>query len=107
MLATSTFTGGFPWLPLFLFGLYYAATEGVLMAVGSAIIPAALRTSGLAVLTTVIGLGKMVSSVAFGWLWQMHGTYTAILVFVLAMGVSLLVSMRLLRSTTYDKESEA
>ena len=36
-----------------LLGTYYAATDGVLMAMASAVIPAELRSSGLAWLTTV------------------------------------------------------
>ena len=40
-------------LILGLLGTYYAATDGVLMALGSAVIPDELRSSGLAWLTTV------------------------------------------------------
>ena len=58
---------------LFFLGLYYAATEGVLMAMASSVIPASLRASGLAMLVTFINLGKFVSSLLFGWL---YGAYT-------------------------------
>lgn len=50
-------------------GIYYAATEGVLMAMGSAVIPPALRTSGLALLATVTGFGKFGSALLFGWVY--------------------------------------
>ncbi|MBO0797662.1 MAG: MFS transporter [Blastocatellia bacterium] len=67
---------------LLLLGLYYAGTEGVLMAMASAVIPAELRTSGLAILVTAVALGKMVSSFLFGWLWDTHGINVAIITFV-------------------------
>ncbi|MEO5926150.1 MAG: MFS transporter [Bryobacteraceae bacterium] len=98
LLATGTFTGGFPVVPLLLFGTYYAATEGVLMAIASSLIPAELRTTGLALLTTSIGLGKMVSSVAFGWLWESQGRPLATGVFLAMLVVVLLLSWKMLRS---------
>ena len=58
-------------------GLYYAATEGILMAMGSAIIPPVLRTSGLALLATVVGLGKLGSALLFGWVWQTYSSGVA------------------------------
>ena len=60
---------------LFFYGLYYASTEGVLMAMASSIIPASLRTSGLALLLTFIAAGKFVSSLLFGWLWGAYSEY--------------------------------
>ena len=53
-----------------LLGLYYAATEGILMALASAVIPPQRRTAGIAIVATGVGAGKLVSSVAFGALWQ-------------------------------------
>lgn len=76
---------------LVLFGLYYAATEGVLMAMASAIIPADLRTTGLAMLVTFIGIAKMASSLLFGLLWQMGGASMALSVF--GVGISLALPM--------------
>jgi MFS family permease len=63
---------------LALLGLYYAGTEGILLAIASAIAPAARRTTAIAVLVSCIGLGKLVSSVLFGWAWQTFGAATAI-----------------------------
>ena len=79
-------------LCLSLFGLSYAATEGVLMAMASAVIPAELRTSGLALLTTVAGLGKFGSSLLFGWLWHVSGLGTAISVFGFTLIVALMIT---------------
>jgi MFS family permease len=67
---------------LALMGIYYAATEGILMALTSTVLPARLRTSGLALIGTALGLGKMLSSVVFGWVWSGLGQTAAIGSFV-------------------------
>jgi MFS family permease len=61
-----------------LLGAYYAATDGVLMAMASAVLPTDLRTSGLAVLTTVTSLMRLLSSVLLGWLWTTGGGFAAL-----------------------------
>lgn len=85
-------------LTLALMGAYYAATDGVLAAFGSALVPDAVRGSGLALLNTTTGLAKLLSSVAFGLLWTLAGTRTAIVVFavalVAAIGLAALVFAR-------------
>ena len=58
---------------LFLLGLYYAATEGMLMALGSALLPEALRTSGLAILMTALALARICGSAVFGFGWSRFG----------------------------------
>ena len=84
---------------LALLGLFYAATEGILMALCSAVIPPERRTAGIAIVATGVGVGKLVSSVTFGALWQSTGVTTSVTVFGAAMGVALLVSWLLLRKT--------
>ena len=66
---------------LFLLGLYYAGTEGVLMAMASAAVPPEMRASGLAILATAIAMGKAVSSLLFGWIWVAYGVQSAIFTF--------------------------
>jgi MFS family permease len=85
-----------------LFGLYYAATEGVLAAMASAVIPAERRTSGLAILATLIGLAKMASSVAFGWIWQSTSTGFVLAVFGGALAIAIAVSAISLRATAHE-----
>jgi MFS family permease len=63
---------------LLLLGLYYAGTEGVLMAMASAAVPPEMRASGLAILATAIALGKAGSSLLFGWIWELYGSRSAI-----------------------------
>jgi MFS family permease len=85
-------------LALALMGTYYAATDGVLAAFGSAIVPDAVRGSGLALLNTTTGVAKLLSSIAFGALWTLTSTNTAIVVFgaalLLAMGLAALSFVR-------------
>ena len=77
---------------LLLFGAYYAATDGVLMALVSAILPADLRTTGLALLTTVTSLARLLASVLFGALWTWRGTETAVALFVVGLVAALLLA---------------
>jgi MFS family permease len=73
---------------LSLLGAYYAATDGVLMALGSAVIPEELRGSGLALLGTATSLGRFVASLAFGALWTLWGMDAAIATFAVALAAA-------------------
>lgn len=77
---------------LALLGTYYAATDGVLMALASAVIPAGLRSSGLAWLTTATVLAKLCASSLFGKLYQWYGPTEALTVFLGGMVVALPVA---------------
>jgi MFS family permease len=54
---------------LALHGLFYACTDGVLMAVAGPMLPEPVRTSGLALLQTGQALARLCSSVVFGAVW--------------------------------------
>ena len=74
-------------LSLFLLGAYYAATDGVIMAIASAALPVSHRTTGLALLTTLTALSRLVGSSLFGALWGWYGprwSFTIFLVGLLA-----------------------
>jgi MFS family permease len=87
---------------LLLFGLYYAATEGILMALVSVVIPPARRTVGIAIVGTAIGIAKLLSSLAFGALWQGIGVRGAVIIFVIVLGVALVISLALMRATDHE-----
>ena len=74
---------------LVLLGSYYAATDGVLAAMASAAVPAGLRASGLALVSTFGAGVRLAGSVAFGLAWQRWGPAGA----VTAFGVALLVAL--------------
>jgi MFS family permease len=81
---------------LVLFGAFYAATDGVLMAIASSLAPAELRTTGLAVLTTVTSLGRLAASLLFGGLWMAFGHEAAIgLVLIALVAMLALIAPRL------------
>ncbi|MEV0375603.1 MFS transporter [Streptomyces sp. NPDC050636] len=71
--------GGWPLivLTLGLYGVFYAATDGVLMALAGPLLPERLRTTGIAVVQTGQALAYLVSSVLFGLAWQAWGPVTA------------------------------
>ncbi|WTW94351.1 MFS transporter [Streptomycetaceae bacterium NBC_01309] len=77
---------------LALHGVFYAMTDGILMAAAGAGLPAELRTSGLAVLQTGQAAGRFVSSVAFGWTWTQWGPERAVVWSGAALAVALGVS---------------
>ncbi|GAA1712198.1 MFS transporter [Fodinicola feengrottensis] len=72
-------------LALALYGAFYAAVDGVLMATASPLLPKRVRTSGLALLQTCQALAYLLSSVIFGLAWQAFGPDRA--GFVAAAGV--------------------
>uniref|UniRef100_A0AAU2K1F3 MFS transporter n=1 Tax=Streptomyces sp. NBC_00049 TaxID=2903617 RepID=A0AAU2K1F3_9ACTN len=63
---------------LALLGLFYAATDGVLMAAAGPLLPAGLRTTGLAVLQTSQALARFAGSLLFGAAWTLWGPGTAL-----------------------------
>jgi MFS family permease len=76
-------TIGWVWLLFYLalHGGYYAATDGVLMALASQVLPERLRGSGLALLGTAVGLARLLSSVIFGILWTVFGLEATVAAF--------------------------
>lgn len=80
-------------------GLYYAATEGVLMALASSVIPDGRRTIGLAVVATAIACAKLLSSAVFGGLWQSFGIPVALAMFSAALAISMFIAILWLRAT--------
>lgn len=77
---------------LLVMGLFYAATDGVLMAQAALLLPESVRTTGLALLGGLIGLGRMVSSTLFGALWQWQGQIAAFWVFSIILAIAVLTA---------------
>lgn len=70
-------------------GVYYAATDGVLMAVASTLVPAEHRASGLALVQTGSAAAMAVGAGLFGAGWSVLGPSTTLVVF--AAGLVMLV----------------
>jgi MFS family permease len=76
-----------------LLGTYYAATDGVLMALGSTVVPGELRGSGLALLGTATNVGRLLASIAFGALWTWTSIETAFAVFAVMLVAAVALAM--------------
>lgn len=74
-----------------LLGLYYGATDGVLPALASGVIPEHLRSGGLALLTTVVAVARMLSALSFGLIWHRIGVDRALSVVLCGILVSVIV----------------
>ncbi|NBH01775.1 MFS transporter [Amycolatopsis sp. SID8362] len=67
-------------IALGLHGVFYAATDGVLMAAAGPLIPRDLRATGMAVVQTGQAVARMLSSVLFGLAWTLWDLRPAVLV---------------------------
>ncbi len=77
-------------------GGYFAATEGVLTAIAGAVLPEELQASGIGFLITVVSIGRLISSVAFGALWLTIGLQSSVVLFAIAMACAIAVAWPLL-----------
>jgi MFS family permease len=84
-------------LVLVLLGTYYAATDGVLPALVSRLVPDDLRGSGIAAAQTVVALSRFVSALAFGSLWVLFGRGHALLVVGVLLALALPAAWLMLR----------
>ncbi|MFM9370879.1 MFS transporter [Streptomyces sp. Da 82-17] len=82
---------------LLLVGVFYAATDGVLMALAGPFLPARHRAGGLAVVQTGQALSRLLAAAGFGAAWTWWGTGTALTVAVVLLGGAVVVAGVLLR----------
>ncbi|MEU3462977.1 MFS transporter [Streptomyces sp. NPDC006733] len=78
LLLTSFDGSVLPYLVLALHGAFYAASDGVLMAAAADVVPAPLRSSGLALVQTGQAMARLVCAIAFGAAWTAWGDRTAL-----------------------------
>ncbi|MGW3321844.1 MFS transporter [Streptomyces virginiae] len=81
---------------LALLGVFYAATDGVLMALAAPALPAAGRAGGLAVLQTGQALARLLGAAGFGAAWTLWGQRPALWVAALALAGALAAASRIL-----------
>jgi MFS family permease len=74
-------------------GAHYAATEGVLMALGSGILPETVRSSGLAVLSTGTAVARFAASALFGLVWSHFGLTVAVAAFMAGLSSAVVATM--------------
>ncbi len=88
-----------------LYGIFYAATDGVLMALAGPLLPERLRTTGIALSQSGQALAYLGSSVLFGLAWQVWGPEAASRVAALGVLITIVVTAVLLagRATAADR----
>jgi Na+/melibiose symporter-like transporter len=86
-----------PFVSLPLLGTFYAATDGVLMAMASHTLPPERLTTGLALLTTATALARLLASTFFGVVWSWRGPEQAMLFFLCGVTAMLAVAAVALR----------
>jgi MFS family permease len=91
-------------LVLGLYGTFYAATDGVLLALAGPVLPPGLRTTGIAVIQTSQAVAYFGSSVLFGLAWQLWGAQMAIMAAALAVLPAMVVTSALLRARTRNED---
>lgn len=74
---------------LLLLGVFYAATDGVLMALAGPVLPVARRASGLALLQTGQAVARLVAAAGFGAAWTFWGPRPALVAAAFALAVAL------------------
>ena len=81
---------------LSLHGLFYAATDGVLMAAVGPMLPERLRASGMALVQTGQAVAALASSVLFGAAWDRWGLHPAIALALAALVTTVLAALWIL-----------
>jgi MFS family permease len=79
------------------FGAYYAATDGILAALASSLLPADVRATGLSLVTTATSLARLLASVIFWAIWMLAGVHTAVAVFAVGIVVAAIFATVVLR----------
>ncbi|MGP3689081.1 MFS transporter [Streptomyces sp. IBSNAI002] len=83
---------------LALLGIFYAGTDGVLMALAAPALPAHGRAGGLALLQTGQALARLVGAAGFGAAWTLWGQRPALWAAAVALAGALAAAWRILSS---------
>ncbi|WP_442812375.1 MFS transporter [Streptomyces sp. NBC_01210] len=84
---------------LVLLGVFYAATDGVLMAAAGPLLPPYLKASGLGLVQTAGALARFVGSLLFGAAWMYLGPEGALTVAATGLAVAMAVAVVLHRGS--------
>ncbi|WP_435970700.1 MFS transporter [Streptomyces sp. Qhu_M48] len=84
---------------LLLLGVFYATTDGVLMALTGPFLTEGRQAGGLAVVQTAQALARVGAAVGFGAVWTASGPEAALVVAMLALTAALCCAARLLPAT--------
>ncbi|MFI1169417.1 MFS transporter [Streptomyces sp. NPDC020801] len=92
---------------LTLHGVFYAATDGVLMAAVGPLVPARLRAGGLSLIQTAQSVAALASSVLFGACWSRWGLHTALILALSALGTGIALAVCVLPRRTWKEAAES
>jgi MFS family permease len=92
---------------LLLLGAFYAATDGVLAALTSSLVPASVRAVGIATTQTVVAVSRFASSLLFGVLWATLGRGPAVYAYAALLLAAIPLAWWLLRSLGPGGDSPA
>jgi MFS family permease len=93
---------------LFLLGVFYAATDGIIAALAGRLVRPEVRASGIAAAQTVVAVARMAASAGFGLLWFAVGPRSALeIVAVLLAVVVVIAAVRLLPLDRHPDEVPA
>ncbi|MBB4944690.1 MFS family permease [Kitasatospora gansuensis] len=90
-------------LVLVLLGVFYAATDGVLMALAGPVLPAVGRAGGLALLQTGQALTRLLGTAGFGAAWTLWGQRPALYAALTLLAVALTCGWALLRNPSHPE----
>ncbi|WP_251028747.1 MFS transporter [Bacillus sp. ISL-18] len=65
------------WILFFIYGLYYATTEGIQKAYVADMVPEGQRGTAMGTFNALTGIAALPASVMAGFLWQSFGAFTA------------------------------
>lgn len=75
-------------------GLYYAATDGVLPAAASPLVPSQWRSTAISALQTAVAVGRAAAALTFGAVWAAQGYQAALWLFAAGLAVAVLGAAR-------------
>jgi len=81
-----------------LLGAYYAATDGVVPAMVSRLVPSHIRASGIAMVTVIIAISRMLSAGIFVTLFETFGKTNALMALAVAMIAAVVATTALFAS---------
>jgi MFS family permease len=93
---------------VFLLGVYYAATDGVLAALAGGVLPREHTSTGQALVSTTWAVARLSAAAAFGAVWTYAGPSAALWAFLLGMVVAIgLAAAALGRAHHWERAGEA
>ena len=88
-------------------GLYYTATDGVLSALTTPLLPQHLRATGLSIVQATQAIGRAVGAILFGVAWSYLGLATAMWMFVAFLTIAVVAAWLLLGRVRASEGSAA